>query len=138
MCLCQWVPLRMDLMTLDHELKAAATADDAQVHQPGNPALIMAEREGRLLGMAVVMLGEHFFSPALAATVQLLYVAPAARGGRTAVKLLKAIRRWSAQHGARDLHVNVTTAIDVTRTDRFLRKMGFRQTGGNYVMEGVG
>jgi L-amino acid N-acyltransferase YncA len=102
----------------------------------GNPGLILAERDGELVGMAVVMLGEHFFSPALTATVQLLYVAPKARGGTAAVKLLRALRRWAAQNGAHDLHVNVTTGIDAARTDRFLRKMGFRQTGGNYVLEG--
>ena len=103
----------------------------------GNPGLIVAERDGELVGMAIVVLGEHFFSPALAATVQLLYVHPKARGGAAAVKLLRGLRRWAVQHKARDLHVNVTTAIRADRTDRFLRRMGFRQTGGNYVLEGI-
>lgn len=104
----------------------------------GNPGLIMAERDGELVGMAIVMLGEYYFSPARTATVQLLYVHPKSRGGSAAVKLLRALRRWAAQNGAHDLHVNVTTGIDAARTDRFLRHMGFRQTGGNYVLEGVG
>lgn len=102
----------------------------------GNPALLMAERGGELVGMAVVMLGEYFFAPVRTATVQLLYVAPQVRGGRAAVSLLHAIRRWAEQNKARDLHVNVTTGIEAARTDRFLRHMGFRQTGGNYVLEG--
>ncbi|MBI5121423.1 MAG: GNAT family N-acetyltransferase [Rhodospirillales bacterium] len=104
----------------------------------GNPGLLMAERGSKIVGMAVVMLGEHYFSKALAATVQLIYVTPEARGGAAAVNLLRAIRRWSAQNKAVDLHINVTTGIDATRTDRFLRHMGFKQTGGNYVLEGVG
>lgn len=104
----------------------------------GNPGLLMAERDGELVGMAIVMLGEYFFSPTRTATVQLLYVAPKARGGSAAVKLLRALRRWAATNGAHDLHVNVTTGIEAARTDRFLRHMGFRQTGGNYVLEGVG
>lgn len=104
----------------------------------GNPGLLMAERNGEVVGMAIVMLGEHFFSPALAATVQLLYVHPKARGGAAAVKLLRALRQWAAKNGAHDLHVNVTTAIHADRTDHFLRRMGFRQTGGNYVLEGGG
>jgi len=103
----------------------------------GNPGLIVAERGGELVGMAIVVLGEHFFSPALAATVQLLYVHPKARGGAAAVKLLRGLRRWAIRNKARDLHVNVTTAIRADRTDRFLRRMGFRQTGGNYVLEGI-
>jgi hypothetical protein len=28
--------------------------------------------------------------------------------------------------------------VDMARSDRFLRRMGFRQTGGNYVLEGLG
>jgi Sortase and related acyltransferases len=104
----------------------------------GNPALMVAERNGEIVGMATVILGDYFFSPVRTATVQLLYVLPKARGGLAAVKLLRAIRRWAEQNGARDIHVNVTTGIDAARTDRFLRKMGFRQTGGNYVLEGVG
>ncbi|MGE5516695.1 MAG: N-acetyltransferase family protein [Bacteroidota bacterium] len=104
----------------------------------GNPGLLMAEHDGQVVGMAIVILGEYFFSPARTATVQLLYVAPKARGGPAAVKLLRSLRRWAAQNGAHDLHVNVTTGIEAARTDRFLRRMGFRQTGGNYVLEGVG
>ena len=63
---------------------------------------------------------------------------PDHRGSRAAILLLKALRRWAHEAGAADLHVNNTTAIDAARTDKFLRKMGFRQTGGNYVLEGVG
>jgi len=51
---------------------------------------------------------------------------------------LRAVQRWSVQNGAKDLHVNVTTGIDAARTDQFLRRIGFRQTGGNYVKEGLG
>lgn len=103
----------------------------------GNPGLIVAERDGAMVGMAVVVLGEHFFSAAQTATVQLIYVVPEARGGAAAVKLLRAIRTWSERAGAHDIHLNVTTAIAPARTDKFLRRMGFRQTGGNYVLEGL-
>lgn len=106
--------------------------------ESGNPGLLIAEHDGIAVGMAIVVLGEYYFSPARTATVQLLYVHPKARGGSAAVKLLRALRAWARQNQAHDLHVNVTTGIDAARTDRFLRHMGFRQTGGNYVLEGVG
>jgi GNAT superfamily N-acetyltransferase len=122
---------------------AAYPYDEARLRQAGqmalakgNPGAVMAELNGALIGMAVVVAGEHFFSAAKTATAQLLYVAPAHRGGRAAILLLRALRRWAHEAGALDLHVNNTTAIDAARTDRFLRKMGFRQTGGNYVLEG--
>lgn len=124
--------------------------DDARMQEigrrglkDGNPGLLIAEHDdgnGKLamVGMAIVVLGEYYFSPVRSATVQLLYVVPEARGGWAAVKLLRALRNWSAQNQAHDLHVNVTTGIDTARTDRFLRRMGFKQTGGNYVLEGLG
>ena len=65
-------------------------------------------------------------------------ITPEARSGSAAVKLLRAVRQWSQQAGAADIHLNVTTAITPARTDKFLHKMRFRQTGGNYVLEGVG
>jgi GNAT superfamily N-acetyltransferase len=118
--------------------------DEARLRQAGhlaltkgNPGAIMAELNGAPIGMAVVVAGEHFFSAAKTATAQLLYVAPDHRGSRAAILLLKALRRWAHEAGVADLHVNNTTAIDAARTDRFLRKMGFRQTGRNYVLEGV-
>lgn len=137
------------MIGLGHRLHAESRfhtlpLDDARMREigrrglaDGNPGLIVAERDGQLVGMAIVVLGEHFFSPALAATVQLIYVAPEARGGMAAVKLLRGVRRWAAQAGADDLHVNVTTNIAPAKTDRFLRRMGFKQTGGNYVLEGI-
>lgn len=122
--------------------------DDARMREighrglkDGNPGLFIAERGGEggdMVGMAIVVLGEYYFSPARSSTVQLLYVRPDARGGLSAVKLLRAIRRWSEQNQAQDIHVNVTTGIDTARTDRFLRRMGFKQTGGDYVLAGVG
>lgn len=118
--------------------------DEARLWQIGrrglanrNPGLLLAERDGRIVGMAIVVVGEHFFSAARTATIQLIYVHPDARGGMSAVKLLRAIRRLAGDAGAADLHLNVTTAIVPARTDRFLRRMGFRQTGGNYVLEGI-
>lgn len=104
----------------------------------GNPGLLVAERDGEIIGMAVVVLGEHFFSAALAATTQLLYVHPKARGGFAAVKLLRGMRKWAAANRAATLYVSVTSGIHADKADRMLRKMGFRQTGGNYVLEGVG
>lgn len=103
-----------------------------------NPGVIIAERDGELVGMAVVMLGEYFFSPTKTATVQLFYVVPEARGGRAVIKLLHALRHWSHQTGAQDLHINVTSGIDLRNTDRIFRKLGFKHTGGNYVLEELG
>ena len=61
----------------------------------GNPGLIVAERGGQMVGMAVVVMGEHFFSADKTATVQLLYVAPPARGGSAAPRGPASARWWA-------------------------------------------
>jgi len=150
-----WVRLAHDasdieaMITLGRRLLAESRFrdlpyDEARLRQVGqyglthgNPGLLIAERDGHMQGMAVVVIGEHFFSSAKTATIQLLYVTPEARGGSAAVKLLKAIRRVAANVQVHDLHLNVTTGIEPAKTDRFLRRLGFRQTGGNYVLEGI-
>ena len=104
----------------------------------GNPGIILAERNGELVGMATVVASEQFFSPAKVASLHLLYVRKDARRGRAAVLLLRALRRWAQAAGALELNISTTMGVGMDRSDRFLRKLGFRQTGGNYVLEGLG
>lgn len=118
--------------------------DDARMQEIGrrglaehNPGLIIAERDGEMVGMAIVVLGEYYFSAVRTATVQLYYVVPEARGGSAALNLLRALRIWAKEAGARDLHINVTTSIEPSRTDHMLRRMGFKQTGGTMFWESV-
>ncbi|WP_135078549.1 GNAT family N-acetyltransferase [Terasakiella sp. SH-1] len=118
--------------------------DDARMQEighrglkDGNPGLIIAERGDEMVGMAIVVLGEYYFSAVRTATVQLFYVIPEARGGSAALNLLRALRLWAKEAEANDLHVNVTTGIEPVRTDHMLRKLGFKQTGGNYVLESL-
>jgi GNAT superfamily N-acetyltransferase len=103
----------------------------------GNPGIILAERDGQLVGMATVVASEQFFSPAKVASLHLLYVRKDARRGRAAVLLLRALRRWAQAAGAEELNLSTTMGVGMDRSDRFLRKLGFRQTGGNYVLEGL-
>jgi GNAT superfamily N-acetyltransferase len=104
----------------------------------GNPGIILAERDGHLVGMATVVASEQFFTPAKVASLHLLFVRKDARHGRAGVMLLAALRQWAKAAGAVELNISTTMGVDMARSDRFLRRMGFRQTGGNYVLEGLG
>ena len=50
-----------------------------------------------------------------------------------AVKLLHGFKRWAAAAQAAEMSVHVTSGYRIVETDRLLRRLGFRQTGGNYV-----
>ena len=55
-------------------------------------------------------------------------------GGRVALRLLDAGRRWALNRRAVEWQMHVTNGIHIGQTDRMLRRVGFRQTGGNYAM----
>lgn len=104
----------------------------AGMAQPDTYAAFHAELNGESVGMLVAMVQEYMFSPARAATALLFFVRPEARGGPAALLLLQAFGRWAVQRGAEELLIHVTSGVNLRQTDRFLRRVGFRQTGGNY------
>ncbi len=94
--------------------------------------LLQADLDGRVIGGVVGSIGPHYHSPALAALLESFYVLPEHRGSIAFVKLLHAFRRWARTNGAVRMYVCVTSGIDIARTDRLLKRLGFEPTGGNY------
>ena len=97
-----------------------------------NYCLLQAEAGGEVVGMLMGVAAAHFHAPELGASLLSWYVLPEHRGSLAAVKLLHGFRRWARDRGAVRLYIGVTSGLDVARTDRLLRRLGFRQTGGNY------
>ena len=102
--------------------------------RPDRYCLLMAEIDREPAGMLYGQIGEHAFSRLLGATVHTYYVPPDRRGTSAALKLLHAFRRWAVERGAVALYVSVSAGIRMPQADRFLRKLGFRGTGGNYAL----
>jgi hypothetical protein len=100
---------------------------------PARLKVILAERDGVAVGVAVVEVAELLFSPMRAATVVLLFVAREARGSFAALKLLRALRRVALDCAARVLSIHVTTGRSVDRSHRLFTRLGFRLAGGNYL-----
>ncbi|MES9857497.1 MAG: GNAT family N-acetyltransferase [Sedimenticola sp.] len=96
--------------------------------------LMMAENGTKLVGVIVASVNEHYFSYELGASALLFYVHPEHRGGMAAIKLLHGFRRWANNRKAKRININVTTGINMARTDKLLRRLGFQFTGGNYVL----
>jgi len=74
-------------------------------------------------------------------TVLTFYVPRAVRdtmlGGRVTLKMLRIVTDWAKAQGALELHMHSTSGIAPQRTDRMLRRLGFKAYGGSYVM-GIG
>lgn len=71
-------------------------------------------------------------------TVLGLYVPQSIRdtllGGRVTLKLVRIVTDWAKAQRALELHMHSTSGIAPQRTDRMLRRLGFRTFGGSYVM----
>jgi hypothetical protein len=65
-------------------------------------------------------------------------VLPEKRMGGAGLRLLTAFRGWAENRSVFELSVGINSGTDIERMDKFLKRLGFRLTGGNYsLMRGV-
>ena len=99
---------------------------------------LVARYGGRAVGMLTCLAERLHYTDVTVVSCLSFYVLAEYRrtllGGRVAVKLLDAGRRWALNRGAVELQLHVTNGIHLGQTDRVFRKLGFRQTGGNYAL----
>ncbi len=74
----------------------------------------------------------YFFSDTPIAQLIFFWVHPDHRGGRAAIKLMTAFKKWAENRKAQEIAVSVTSAIRIDKADTFFKKLGFQLTGGNY------
>lgn len=88
----------------------------------------------QLIGVFIGCIEEYFFSRSLMAHSILIFVHPKWRGSPAALKFIHAFRKWAENRGALEICIGVASGVTIGRTDRFLRRLGFSVTGGNYSM----
>ncbi|TAM46399.1 MAG: N-acetyltransferase [Gammaproteobacteria bacterium] len=74
----------------------------------------------------------YFFSDAPIAQLIFFWVHPDHRGGRAAIKLMTAFKKWAENRKVQEISISVTSAIRIDKADTFFKKLGFQLTGGNY------
>ena len=99
---------------------------------------LVARYGGRPVGMLTCLAERLHYTDVTVVSCLSFYVLREYRrtllGGRIAVKLLDAGRRWAMNRRAVEFQLHVTSGIHIGQTDRVFRKLGFRQTGGNYTL----
>jgi GNAT superfamily N-acetyltransferase len=96
--------------------------------------LLVENREGRVIGGFIGGLESYFFTSARSANSILIWVAPEYRGSAAALRMISAFREWAKKNGATEACILVASGVAIGRTDRFLQRLGFKQTGGNYAV----
>jgi len=96
--------------------------------------LVAEDQTGQIIGALIGCMERHFFSDLPVASVIHYDVLPERRMGGAGFKLLTAFRQWAQNRGAFELSVGVNSGVDVDKTNNFLTRLGFAQTGGNYAL----
>jgi len=106
-----------------------------ELQERGSHCVLLVEnREGALIGGFIGALESYFFTSAVSANSILIWVDRAYRGSAAALRLIGAFRDWAKGKGAIEVCVLVASGVTIGRTDRFLQRLGFCQTGGNYAL----
>ncbi|WP_407084802.1 GNAT family N-acetyltransferase [Pluralibacter gergoviae] len=97
--------------------------------------VLVAERDGQVIGWLAGGIGEQFFSRQLMAFEYGLFVAPEHRGGSAGPRLAKAFIAWAKTHGAVLINMGITTGVHAERTGQLYSRLGLQQSGLLYSME---
>ncbi len=99
----------------------------------GNPDIraLVAEREGRVIGMVGLMVFPAFHRDGLHGYITSLVVDEALRGGGAGAALLAAAEAWFAERGV--TKVTLTTASHRERAHGFYERLGYEFNGRRYV-----
>ncbi len=99
---------------------------------------IIAELQGEPVGYLGCVANRLLYCDEIISSCMAFYVVADYRkallDGRIAIKLLNAYRLWAINRRAVEIQIHVTSGIDIIGTDKFLRRVGFRQSGGNYAL----
>lgn len=113
-------------------LQLRAAIETGQNRNGTHCFFVAEDSQGQSIGGLIGCMEQHFFSEQMVASVIHYDVLPEKRMGGTGLRLLMAFRKWAENRGAFELNAGVNSGTDLDKMDRFLRKLGFKQTGGNY------
>ena len=91
--------------------------------------LWVADDGARLTGGLAALAAQHWCSTDLVATDLALFMAPEARGGLTAARLVTRYREWADQVGAVMTDMGVTTGVHTEQTASLLERLGAQRVG---------
>ena len=92
-----------------------------------NALVLVAEDEGKVVGMLVGVLTGLWFSPSTLMAAELAWwVTPSARNGSAGIRLVTAFQDWAREQGAKVVTMSSLDLDFDTRVSSVLERMGFK------------
>ncbi len=91
--------------------------------------VILAERDGRLVGVYIGMATPVFFSPDIVATDVIMYVLPEERRGSVGRQLVEAFEAWARSKGAVQIRPGVSIGGNIEAPARLYHACGYQTSG---------
>lgn len=108
----------------------------AQLMQTG--FVVVAEREGRIIGGFAGVVAPHWFSDDKIASDLALFIEPGERGGMAVVRLVRAFLDYAQRHGAVTIDIGVNTGVHTEQTGQLFERLGGKLAGLLFSFEGDG
>lgn len=89
--------------------------------------VIVADDGGDLVGVALAMMAEEWYSEDRIGQEISVYVIPARRGSTAAARLIAAMDAWASTMGAKRLQAGATTGVRDDRTVELYERLGFKR-----------
>lgn len=111
-----------------------AVVETGQTGKGTHCFFVAQDGDGQIAGALIGCVERHFFSDLPVASVIHYDVLPERRMSGAGLRLLTAFRQWAQNRGVFELSVGINSGVAIDKMDRFLTKLGFTQTGGNYAL----
>ncbi|MGR3609908.1 MAG: hypothetical protein ACU0BN_13770 [Sulfitobacter sp.] len=116
--------------------KVRAIAERA-ISDPTRHAVMVAWDNGKPVGFLYCSIGEyHIGTGALITTIHnvnvLKDVRHSLKGGRVAIGLFRGVESWSAARSCKEILFHVTSGLDLDRSHKFIKRIGYHFVGGSY------
>ena len=93
---------------------------------------VVAEEQGKIVGMICAYLSTPFFSEDLVVYDHVWYVGKEARGSMVGPRLLKCVTEWARLCGAKSVFVTLGSDVSQDRVGKLVERLGYGRLGGYY------
>lgn len=90
--------------------------------------LIVAEKNGEVIGFCSGIVSEQLLSYDKYATDTGIYILPEHRGGTAFVRLVRAFEAWAKEQGATEVQLGVSTGINTDRTVCIYERLNYKMS----------